>query len=632
MEATLGFRIDSSPASAAAVDLDKLTAAAVKTERSVESLNSTARGLGGALGAAKRPIDDIGRSFGQQDAHIAAFRAEIERLTTKFAPLDAAAKRYESTLADIRRAQQFGIIDTRQMTSLIDQERLAYERLKASTVGAGQAMKAANSNRAGANNFNAANAGYQFQDIAVTAAAGVNPLMIGLQQGTQLASVVGSMERPVAGLAAAFASLLSPVSLVTIGLTAGAAALIQYVASWAGGDQITDDLKAQNDLIVSVAEKWGNATPKLKAYADEVSRLSDAQERMAAGDAAAAAQFRPIVDVLGSINEQYTAAIRNLRSYGEETSPLVRELSESFSTLQSKIMDGKATTDDLSAVQKALASALEDAGTPAVRKLADAFSALVPRIEAATKAASEFRQEGSGASLSTIQDILSGNTFRDNSGRIQYPRTFTPRNPAVPTARPLVELEGMPGDQKKKDQQQSNYDRAIDAAKQRIAQTELEAQVAGKLGAASDALRFKLNLLHDAQDKGKEVTASQRAEIDALTEAYQRASAAAADARFNTDMAFNWRQLRRTGDEQKIANTLRQYGKPDDVNSPAAMQIRAQMQYGQAKEAVTGFLTTFKDGLINNGGDIGDAFGKAILSPICGPQFPVEFNFEGEGL
>jgi phage-related minor tail protein len=82
----------------------------------------------------------------------------------------------------------------------------------------------------------------QFQDIGVTAAMGMNPMIIALQQGTQIA---GQMEFALQGggtatsvLKEAFLSLLSPLSIATTGLTALAAVGLQMVdwpaaAAWA---------------------------------------------------------------------------------------------------------------------------------------------------------------------------------------------------------------------------------------------------------------------------------------------------------------------------------------------------------------------------------------------------------------
>ncbi|WP_205927071.1 phage tail length tape measure family protein [Rhizobium sp. P32RR-XVIII] len=88
---------------------------------------------------------------------------------------------------------------------------------------------AANQNMASFSKFNTSNIAAQFQDIAVSAQMGMGALQIGLQQGTQLAAVISTMENPVRGLGAAFLSVLSPVSLLVIGLTSLAAAGLQMV-------------------------------------------------------------------------------------------------------------------------------------------------------------------------------------------------------------------------------------------------------------------------------------------------------------------------------------------------------------------------------------------------------------------
>src|SRR5688500_9777907 len=106
-EATLGFKIDSSPAVQGAADLDQLTAAAGRTQQAVGKLENEGEQLGGALGKAgqgagklKPPIDDLARSFGSQDEHVRAFRMEVERLTLKYQPLAKATRDYEASIGE----------------------------------------------------------------------------------------------------------------------------------------------------------------------------------------------------------------------------------------------------------------------------------------------------------------------------------------------------------------------------------------------------------------------------------------------------------------------------------------------------------------------------------------------------
>jgi len=80
-----------------------------------------------------------------------------------------------------------------------------------------------------------ANVFAQLNDIGVMMAAGQNPIQLALQQGMQLNQVWGSMGNNVGGilrtLGGAFMSLLNPINLVTIGVIAGGAALVQWAFS-----------------------------------------------------------------------------------------------------------------------------------------------------------------------------------------------------------------------------------------------------------------------------------------------------------------------------------------------------------------------------------------------------------------
>lgn len=101
------------------------------------------------------------------------------------------------------------------------------------------------------NRFNTANIAAQFQDIGVTAAMGMNPLLIALQQGTQLAAVMNSMEAPLKGLADAFKQIINPVSLLSIGLTALAVVGLQMV-DWSG--LATDSLGLLSDAMAFASD------------------------------------------------------------------------------------------------------------------------------------------------------------------------------------------------------------------------------------------------------------------------------------------------------------------------------------------------------------------------------------------
>ncbi|PDT55031.1 MULTISPECIES: phage tail length tape measure family protein [Sinorhizobium] len=586
-EATLGFKIDSSPASSAAADLDKLTASAVRTEQAVGKLETEAAGLGAALGKAAdgarkagAPVESLGRSFGSQDEHIRAFRLEVERLTMKYRPLAQATQQYQATVTEIQRAHKLGAITAQEMTAALDRERQAYERLKTSATAAGAAMKAANSNRGGAQSFNSANAAFQFQDIAVTAAMGMNPLMIGLQQGTQLAAVVGSMERPVAGLAAAFTSLINPVSLVTIGLTAGVAALVQYFTTAESGTGKTNALfEEQNDLIRRAAALWGDAAPQLKAYVDELDRADKITQGREASEILAGRELEGLGEQLQGIGQQFSEAVRGLRGIDADPA-FIRDFSQAFGDLRERLDDGTASIADINNAQRLLSEAVDRYGIKSVLGFRDAFDLITKSIRDSIEAAKQARAEWIAAIAggTNVQDIISGSFFTDN-GRTMRTADFVPLNPAVPSRRPNIELSGDPD-----------------------ATTILN----------PDGLLT--NVPVPGQKPNFFELEEQKEKVDDVTKAYRQAAEAKAD--FWLDVSFQERQAERSAIDRQVASTLSRYGMNEDLNSPEANAIRSQLQREQNRELVSSFLTDFRDGLLENSGDIGKAMGDAIKNAL----------------
>ncbi len=587
-EATLGFKIDSSQASSAAADLDKMTAAAMRTQQAADKLETEAASLGGALsraadGANKAapPMERMAKSLADQDDHVRAFRLEVERLTLKYQPLAQATRNYESAVFEIERAHKIGAINAQQMTQALDRERQAYEKLRTSAASAGAAVKAANSNNgvSGAQRAAGINAGYQFQDIAVTAAMGMNPLMIGLQQGTQLASVLGTMERPVAGLAAAFGSLINPVSLVTIGLTAGVAALVQYFTTAESGTDKTSKLfEEQNEVIRRAAELWGDATPALKAYVDQLDRADKLTQGREAGEILAGRELDGLSANLDTIQKQGVAAFRALQG-DPRNAAVIRDLREAWGGLRDRLDDGTASMADLNRVQQELSNAVSQYGVPAVLDFRDAFDKVTESIyrgvEAAQKARSEWIKAIAGGT--NVQDIVSGSTFTDG-GRTFRPSDFIPSNVPTPTRRPL-DLDQDPG-----------------------APTILNSD--GRLtNVPIPGQKPNFFEIDDQTDK-----------VTDLEKAYRRAQEAKAD--FWLDVGFQQRQAERSAMDQQVATTLNRYGFNEDLNSPEANAIRQQLRGQQAKEIATEFGNAFSSELISGSHNIGKAFLKGLESTI----------------
>lgn len=182
--ASAGIKSFSAAAMGAAAGTDRLSKAALSSGTAMGTVQRAAVGASATLGNLVQTTARVGMSFANADAHVTAYKASLAGVTP-------AANNAASSLNRLGAAANDNI-----------------NRLQ-STPG---------------------NIAAQFQDIGVTAAGGMSPMLIALQQGTQLSSAMaGGLGNVVAG----FAQLFSVTSIVTIGLVGLAAAGLQSV-DWMG--------------------------------------------------------------------------------------------------------------------------------------------------------------------------------------------------------------------------------------------------------------------------------------------------------------------------------------------------------------------------------------------------------------
>lgn len=586
-DAALGFTVDSTDIAGATVALDKFVASAFKVDIAADKLEAQAEALGVAMskiadGAtkAKAPIEQVGRAFGAQDEHVRAFRMELDRLTMKYQPLAQATQRYQASVAEINRAHQLGIINAQQMTKRLDEERLAFERLKTSAMGASQAVTAANQNGGGNRAFNTSNLAAQGFDIGTTAAF-MPWYTVALQQGPQVAQVFNDIKASGQSIgpavAGAFMQILNPISLVTIGVIGGVAALVQYFTTAESGSEKTARLlEEQNETIRRAADLWGDAAPALRAYVDELDRADKIAQGREAGGILAARELEGLSKNLDSLKKEAIEAFRSLK--GDPTNAVVvRDLREAWGDLRERLDSGKASMADLSRVQQELGKAVSQYGTPEVLKLSAAFdkvtSSIYLGIQAARKAQSEWVRTIAGAD--NVQDIVSGSTFRDG-GTLRRTSDFIPRIPGVPVRRP------------------SDLGRDADPT------TILNAD--GRL----------VPVPIPGQKPNKFELEAEKDKVDDVTKAYRRAQEAKAD--FWLDLSFSERQAGRSSMDRQIATTLTRYGFDENLNSPEANALRAQLREGEARDIFKGFFSGVYAEAWSNGGKIGDAIVKSALN------------------
>ncbi|KRA44700.1 phage tail length tape measure family protein [Devosia sp. Root635] len=124
--------------------------------------------------------------------------------------------------------------------------------------------------------FATSNLAAQFNDIGVMLASGQSPLLLAIQQGTQISQVLGPMKAgaAVAALKTALMSLISPVTLITIGSIAAGAALVQWLMSAQGSaESATEAFERHRKEIEGIVAGYGTAETAVGAYFEAVSRL-----------------------------------------------------------------------------------------------------------------------------------------------------------------------------------------------------------------------------------------------------------------------------------------------------------------------------------------------------------------------
>lgn len=135
-----------------------------------------------------------------------------------------------------------GYLRQEQALELLMQQEQQHLALLSRGRGGGAAM--------GGSSFNTANIAAQFQDVGVTAAMGMNPLQIALQQGTQLSAVLATMEKPLEGILTGLKAIVTPLSLMTIGIIALVAAGLQFV-DWGAVAEVTLNFLADGLEVIA---------------------------------------------------------------------------------------------------------------------------------------------------------------------------------------------------------------------------------------------------------------------------------------------------------------------------------------------------------------------------------------------
>lgn len=182
--------------------------------------------------------------------------SSVDRLA---APMRATAAANEAMNLAMRSASEAAAAEVAAMNAVV----AAQTRVAGSSRQATQATRDQAEAMHGLR-FAVGNVAAQFQDIAVTSAMGMNPWTIALQQGTQLSAVLGQTGGGLTGvvrtLGSAFASIISPLSLVTIGMVAAGSAALQWgIQTFSASEDAKDNIDAVKDKLDELLEGYDAA-------------------------------------------------------------------------------------------------------------------------------------------------------------------------------------------------------------------------------------------------------------------------------------------------------------------------------------------------------------------------------------
>lgn len=259
--AKLGISADTSDLKKAKADLNAIVPPAEKVERSAKKAGDALSGMGNKADAAAAGLQDVKTAAGSAAAGVSSTATAADKVASATGRAAAGA---DNAARAIKKAGDEAVNSAGKLARL---GSAAHDHMIA--------MQATPSNIAA-----------QFQDIGVTAAAGMNPMLIALQQGTQLSV---AFTDGFSGIGEALARIFSPIALTTIGMVALVAAAIQMVDWVAVGKSALYGLADALDVAApyAVALAAGLALINAPAIITGIVGLTKAVWGLVAGMAAA---------------------------------------------------------------------------------------------------------------------------------------------------------------------------------------------------------------------------------------------------------------------------------------------------------------------------------------------------------
>ncbi|MBY5657188.1 hypothetical protein [Rhizobium leguminosarum] len=690
--AKLGYEIDSSPMATATAAHEKFVSSAAKVEQAAAKVSGAGTRMSRGFADLNPMLDKIAGSLGRLesittriDSRLGAMAQAAGRASKANQVLDRSAieastayKQLEASLNAVTAAQKKGDASLATSLSAIEKQREAIARLNAEL----QKLRAAPAPAPGgrpspANNNgsqgNVGNIAAQFFDIGTTSAF-MNPATVAIQQGPQLAQAFAgqSTKQALAGLAGGLAAIVSPLSLVAIGLTGAAAAAISYgVSALTASDdtkKLEDAMERHDGIMKRLEDRYGSLIDKVKGYGVESTRMlsieaasdirglrnankitgddffsgigTQTRGGYVADNSMFGSGFMAFNDAITRLRNEFKAGRPDFEAFYDsiyktaQTNPEYAKKADELAKLVAQFREGSRALEEMERIQRRLFDDIGPNGMLLSRGRTN-------REDMGNLSAFETQQRiASQRSRETLDAQLQGINARTPAERgeaarrseaARYDNSETPAQ-----RRQRIEQTGILAQaQAEKQLADAQRDRALNLDKI-LQDQQQEIDLVGKTGGAAAALRKEYELTSalrmEAARQGIDVDQKeldlihQRAQaLGELTDKYNQS-------RFNFEMGQQTADARLSPRDRQITTTLRQYGLPEDLGGSNAAMLGKQYDWQQAKDLAKGFGSAFSNELVSGSHDIGKAFLKGFESALTNQASKLwEKFFDGIG-
>lgn len=334
--------------------------------------------------------------LGAETAGLKKAEPALDAVIAKAGRADAAVKKMGAATRQMGSDAQAGATRAKAALDGIEVEAKAAE---ASLRQAATGLDAMARSAAGAGGAAQASAGQvgnltaQVFDIGMMMQAGQNPFQLMIQQGSQVAQVLGPMGASGAlqAFKGVFASLLSPVNLLTFGVIGLTAALVPMVTQFFSGAEAADAQKAAMERQKEI----------LTALADETMRLRLERQMMDSG--AESTEEQEALNELTRLTKERADAqerLNSLNEIGSRAAGFAEQAAAQREVLQAQIATYDEAIKTLEAERSTTAAAEEHA-----RAVASAYEVYARTRQEADELADEAVRAGLAASDLSLVDF-----------------------------------------------------------------------------------------------------------------------------------------------------------------------------------------------------------------------------------